>query len=135
MNYSKQRETIYKILSGTKSHPTAEWIYEETKKVLPSVSLGTVYRNLGMLETAGLVKKVSTTLDTEHYDADVSPHAHFVCLKCGRIFDIFCDFDEVNKAATLKGFRTLSAELTATGCCPDCAHQIDTSDGLSSDNI
>ena len=100
MNYSKQRETIYKILSGTKSHPTAEWIYEETKKVLPSVSLGTVYRNLGMLETAGLVKKVSTTLDTEHYDDDVSPYAHFVCLKCGRIVDIFCDFDEVNKAAT-----------------------------------
>lgn len=132
MNYSKQRETIYKVLCGTKSHPTAEWIYEETKKTLPSVSLGTVYRNLGTLEAAGLIKKVSTTLDTEHYDADVSPHAHFVCLKCGRIFDLFCDFDSIEKTAVLSGFKTLSLELTATGYCKDCNEEIDKTDGLTS---
>ncbi len=132
MNYSKQRETIYGVLKSTKSHPSAEWIYSETKKILPNVSLGTVYRNLGMLEAAGLVKKVSTTLDTEHYDADVSPHAHLVCTSCGKISDLFFDFQQIDSLFLGTDFKVSSAELTATGLCKDCQNKNDTTDGLPS---
>ena len=37
--YSRQREVVYGILSATDTHPTAEWIYFEAKKVLPNISL------------------------------------------------------------------------------------------------
>ena len=30
-NFSAKREAIYKTLSSTDSHPTAEWIYEKLK--------------------------------------------------------------------------------------------------------
>jgi len=32
MRYSHQREAIIKIVQGTNSHPTADWIFNQTKK-------------------------------------------------------------------------------------------------------
>ena len=50
MRFSQQRETIKNVVRGTNSHPTAEWVYTQTKKVIPNISLGTVYRNLKTLQ-------------------------------------------------------------------------------------
>ena len=53
-NLSKAEDTptalILKILRDTKSHPTADWIYNEVRKEIPDISLGTVYRNLRLLK-------------------------------------------------------------------------------------
>ena len=46
---TKQREAILKVLRHTDSHPTADWIYDEVRKVIPNISKGTVYRNLKIL--------------------------------------------------------------------------------------
>jgi Fur family peroxide stress response transcriptional regulator len=55
---SKQREAILRILQSTDIHPTADWIYMEVKKVIPNISLGTVYRNLNLLRDEGLIREV-----------------------------------------------------------------------------
>ena len=47
---TKQRQLILEELRGTKSHPSAEWVYQRVKAKLPNISLGTVYRNLAMLK-------------------------------------------------------------------------------------
>ena len=60
-NYSHKREAILNIMRGTKSHPTAEWVYQQLKPQYPDLSLGTVYRNIsrfkeeGQLITVGVV--------------------------------------------------------------------------------
>ncbi|HDR05264.1 MAG TPA: transcriptional repressor, partial [Candidatus Marinimicrobia bacterium] len=41
-----QRTIILETLQKAKSHPSVEWLYNEVRKVLPHISLGTVYRNL-----------------------------------------------------------------------------------------
>ena len=51
--YSRQRELIYEALRQTEQHPTAEMIYQWLKPANPSLSLGTVYRNLNLLASAG----------------------------------------------------------------------------------
>ncbi len=86
-NRSVQRDTVYGVLAGTKSHPTAEWIYDECRKLMPNISKGTVYRNLALLVRRGDVVKVSGDFDSAPYDADVSPHAHAVCTVCGAVDD------------------------------------------------
>ena len=58
MNYSKQRETILKVLRSTRSHPSVNWIYENVKKEIPDVGLATVYRNLRQLEAAGEIMRI-----------------------------------------------------------------------------
>ena len=50
---SKQRESIVRVLRGTRSHPTADWVYEQVRKEIPNISLGTVYRNLKMMKERG----------------------------------------------------------------------------------
>ncbi len=89
LRYSKQREITLRVLQSTDTHPSAEWIYNEVKKQIPDVSLGTIYRNLKQLEEKGMIRKVLTSDNIEHYDADTSMHCHFICKKCGRILD--CD--------------------------------------------
>ena len=58
IKYSRQRECIVNFLASRTDHPTAETIYLNTKKDFPNISLGTVYRNLSLLEEIGeIIKK------------------------------------------------------------------------------
>ena len=36
---TKQRKVILDILRNTKSHPTADWVYEKVKQKIPNISL------------------------------------------------------------------------------------------------
>ena len=93
LRHSHQRDMIYNYLISTKEHPSAEMIYEDLKKIEPTLSLGTVYRNLKLLEELGMVKKVTSVNNVERYDAMTSDHIHFVCDKCGVVMDL-PDFDQ-----------------------------------------
>ena len=120
--YSKQREVILGVLEGTKSHPTASWVYEKAREIIPNISLGTVYRNLSELTDSGEIRCLSTDDEFEHYDFDTSNHCHFFCQKCGRILDVF-DVSakglsaEVQKSLDCKVDRE---EIIFYGTCSDC---------------
>ncbi|MFQ5901182.1 MAG: transcriptional repressor, partial [Thermodesulfobacteriota bacterium] len=55
---NKHRQIILNVLKGVKTHPTADWIYEELKKEIPNISLGTVYRNLTYLKENNFILKL-----------------------------------------------------------------------------
>lgn len=77
------------FLVSRKDHPTADVIYAHVKREYPSISLGTVYRNLAQLTDSGIIRRLSFgDADTVHFDADTSPHHHFVCSDCGRVMDL-----------------------------------------------
>jgi Fur family transcriptional regulator, peroxide stress response regulator len=85
---SKQREEIYNLIESTKSHPTAQWIYDTLRKEMPKLSLGNVYRNLNILLEQKKIISREFGDDIDHYDADTNTHYHFICEKCGRVSDI-----------------------------------------------
>jgi len=58
LNYSRQREAIYNYLLSTKTHPTAEAVYQVVQQDYPKISLATVYRNLALLEETGQVQRI-----------------------------------------------------------------------------
>jgi Fe2+ or Zn2+ uptake regulation protein len=117
--FSRQREEILKILKETKSHPTADWIYFQAKKKLPKLSLGTVYRNLNNLHQKGAIRKLQFGTSFDHFDADTSSHQHFICKKCGKIYDLFLDLEKDLKAEALKKekFRIEKVEVAFHGIC------------------
>lgn len=88
LKYSRQREAIKQFLSSTTSHPTAETVYQHIRKEYPRISLGTVYRNLSLLSSLGEVQKLTDSNGVEHFDADISPHVHFVCSECAQVYDL-----------------------------------------------
>lgn len=123
MNYSKQRESIKEYLISTKVHPTAEVVYEHVKETHPKISLATVYRNLNLLVETGEARKISTGDGNEHFDGDTSPHSHYTCRCCNRIFDldIACSADQVLAASSTGLGSVESANIIFTGVCRDCS--------------
>ena len=125
--YSKKREAILSALRGTKSHPSAEWVYQTLKPTHPDLSLGTVYRNLALFRQQGVIQSVGVVNGQERFDADTSLHHHFVCERCGSVLDL--DFrqeqeDSWDQAVSEQyGFKTLRHELIFYGICKTCQNK------------
>lgn len=82
------------MLKNTGRHPTADWIYDQLKVEFPNLSMGTVYRNLHILMEQGLIKKIDFGSTFDRFDANIDPHYHFVCERCGSIIDLELPVDE-----------------------------------------
>ena len=121
-NFSRQREAILSVLRSTNTHPTADWIYTETRKVLPKISLGTVYRNLALLEEVGEIQRLHVNGNTDRFDADVSNHYHFVCDSCSCVQDIPMEMQVSLSAEAQKHFNGVIDYYNACfhGRCSDC---------------
>lgn len=85
---SKKRDAILSCLCSTDTHPSAEWIYHRLKPQIPDLSLATVYRNLALFQREGRIISVGVVQNLERFDANVHPHAHFICTQCGCVLDL-----------------------------------------------
>lgn len=85
---TSQKKIIFDYLKNVKTHPSAEKIYLEAKKKLPQISKGTVYRILKQAAKKGKIQELSCKGQSQ-FDGDISPHIHFICEKCGSVYDIF----------------------------------------------
>lgn len=123
MNYSKQREALLTLLRSTRSHPSADWLYENLRKEFPSISLGTVYRNLAKLEDNGDILKIRTASNKEHFDGFIHRHYHFVCNECENIYDVDLDGVEciINQAAEKLNADIDDYSLIFYGICKNCS--------------
>jgi Fur family peroxide stress response transcriptional regulator len=122
LRHSQQRDMIYNYLVSTKEHPSAEMIYEALKKDAPNLSLGTVYRNLKLLEELGLVKKVTSLNNVERYDAWCEDHVHFICNECGAVLDL-PEFDDsiIKKSIKKNNISIKWMNLILGGTCDKCS--------------
>ena len=88
---TRQRALVMEIVRGSTAHPTATAVYEEARKRLPRISLGTVYRILRVLQEEGRVQDVAEARASARFDARTDRHPHLICLGCGRIADFDLD--------------------------------------------
>lgn len=122
--YSRQRELIYNTVYTSKAHPTAEMVYTALKPDHPNLSLGTVYRNLHLLSDEGKLRRMP--FPVERFDADVSPHHHFCCERCGQVHDVELPYDAALDAAIPPSAGTVREHATIFyGLCAACAAQAD----------
>lgn len=119
---TKQREAIRENLIHRTDHPTADMIYSDIKEEHPNISLGTVYRNLAVLEELGEILKLPLIDGSSRYDGNVQPHNHFICKKCGHVLDLNnIDMSEV-KALAQESFDGIieDCKISFYGICKDC---------------
>lgn len=119
---SVQRDAILRVIKHTTIHPGADWIYNQVRKVIPNVSLGTVYRNLKLLAQAGEIKELDIPGTGSRFDGMTSNHHHLICGICGRIFDIDESADPAmeDRIAQKTGFKVKTQYLKFIGICSDC---------------
>ena len=122
LRYSHQREMIYQYLVGTQEHPSAEMVYDALRSEIKGLSLGTVYRNLRLLEDLGKIRRVASLNGTERYDAICGDHVHFICQECGSVHDLLdAELEQATDILTLpEGYQPAHFSLTISGLCPEC---------------
>lgn len=117
-----QRMEIFKELASTGEHPDALMLFQRIRKRMPMVSLDTVYRNLNLLESYGIVSIVGMSHERLRFDANMEPHHHFSCVKCAKMIDF--QSDQVNRlpwpAEAEACGKPLSLRLEVRGMCKDC---------------
>ena len=118
---SRQRETILAELRKVKTHPTADQVYEMVRKILPRISLGTVYRNLNSLVEAGRVRRVSIPGKADRFDHTLRWHSHLYCNACGRVVDADVDEKQVMKLVRSQKGVVQDCAVVLFGLCEACA--------------
>jgi Fe2+ or Zn2+ uptake regulation protein len=122
LRLTPQRDTLLRVLSTRTGHPTADDLVRAVRKVLPSVSHATVYRNLQALVRAGLVGTLERAGGAVHFEVNPDDHHHFVCRGCGDVWDVYLDAVDfrVSRRSPLKGLRIDRAEVQLRGLCARC---------------
>ena len=102
------------------THPTAETVFILARRHLPSIALGTVYRNLSKMAEAGEILKIPVPDAPDRFDADLSKHMHILCVGCGKIYDIEEKSVRVEIDNVPDGAELIRFDIMAKCLCADC---------------
>lgn len=120
---SFQRLKIMQYLLDHKTHPTIDEIYSALVPEIPTLSKTTVYNTLKLFVESNAVLSLGIDEKNVRYDGDTTPHAHFKCLSCGAIRDIFIsDFSPILEVFTeqIGNLKILDTEISYKGICENC---------------
>jgi Fur family peroxide stress response transcriptional regulator len=117
-----QRIAICRFALHSRDHPTAQRIYNEVRKMHPTVSLATVYKTVQILTEHGLIQELDLPQSQARFDSYVEPHINLVCMQCGNIQD-FNDKtaqEMVERVTTKAQFTRTGQRLDIYGTCKTC---------------
>ena len=119
---SKQRDTILRVVVNSKDHPRADWVYDQVRREIPNISMGTVYRNLRSLAKSGAIRQLDISDGTSRFDGNIDSHYHFRCERCGNIFDLDEPVDQLisERVAQNTGFKVYRQRMELIGLCNAC---------------
>ncbi len=124
--YTDQRRQLVQLLStaGPLSIP-------EVLRGRRGLKQSSVYRNLAVLEQAGVVRRVLTDEEYGRYELTedlTGHHHHLICSRCGRVEDVTVPSDlegtldrTLDRLAKRAGFADVDHRLDLIGTCSDCA--------------
>ena len=122
LKVTPQRECIFTVLHGNSAHPSAEAIFAEARRRMPTMSLKTVYQTLNDLAELGEVQHLDLGTGAGRFDPNVDDHHHLVCTACGKVRDVYADFGAMRLPDdAVDGFTVGGAEVVFRGVCADCA--------------
>src|SRR3954462_13255921 len=117
---TEQRSAVYRFLSGTDQHPSADEVFTVVRGEIPDISLATVYKALETLVSCGLAVKLTYGDDSARYDARTDDHYHSRCLRCGIVRDVAGGAVAMPRVEVGEGFRVEGFRVEVVGYCPAC---------------
>ncbi len=117
---TKQRQLIMDAVSASTTHPTADELFRDIRKQLPTISLATVYRNLNLLAADGKIRKIEMPGMPDRFDWRLTTHDHLLCEGCGRVFDFTLPQSLGRQIEEASGMSVRQYTLVARGFCSDC---------------
>lgn len=117
-----QRERIVRAVFSKDEHFSAEELFARVSKDHADTSKATVYRTLGLLVEAGLLREIDLGDNQTTYDPNFlnkPAHNHLVCIDCGRVVE----FEDENIALLTTcvtrrlGFKAIRQALKIEATC------------------
>jgi Fur family peroxide stress response transcriptional regulator len=124
LRLTPQRDVLLRALSEAMGHPTADDLVKKVRKVLPTVSHATVYRNVQQLVRAGLIGTLERSGAAAQFEINPDHHHHFMCRRCGQVWDVYLDHVAVRldkQRSPLNGFHIDRRDVQLHGVCARCA--------------
>jgi Fur family peroxide stress response transcriptional regulator len=118
-----QRIAICRIALNSRAHPSAQQVYDEVKKIHPTVSLATVYKTLELLRDLELVQEINFPKGQARFDSYMNPHINLICLKCGKITDLddMTIGEITRKVEAATKFKPSGQRMDVYGICQTCS--------------
>lgn len=125
LKVTHQRLEIFRELAVAIDHPTAEILYKRLQKVMPTLSLDTVYRTLTTFEKHDLISRVQTIESYARFEAEIVEHHHVICTSCKKITDFQWDILETNQypEQITQWGQIRGKQITLRGICAACAQK------------
>jgi len=114
-----QRIMILDYLDKNHNHPTADMIFSDLHKQVPTLSKTTVYNTMDIFSEKGLVTVLTFTKTEWRYEINHNFHHHFYCKQCGRIYDVESEC-EYQKLLVIDGHKIEEISGTFEGICKNC---------------
>ena len=123
-----QRAQVLAAVTDMRCHPTAEEVFLHATQQNPTISRGTIYRNLAQLAQEGLIRRVPVPNASDRFDFTTQPHYHIMCQNCGRFEDVTIPYAaqadmQVSQAT---GWQCNNHEVIFHGLCNDCLKETKT---------
>jgi Fur family ferric uptake transcriptional regulator len=117
-----QRDRIAKAVFSRDEHFTAEELYDRVRRSDAGISRATVYRTLGLLVEADLLREIDLGENQTTYDPnflDKPSHNHLVCIDCGKVLEFEdAHIDLLNDCVTRRlGFKPVRQTLKIEANC------------------
>ena len=124
---TKRRQIILEELGKLAGHPNASEIYVVVRRRLPSISLGTIYRNLEFLTQSGQIQKLEQGSGQARFDGSPDRHLHLRCINCDQLIDLPAVESGLLKQPEnlqLEDHLILGIHAEYVGICPDCQRNL-----------
>ncbi len=122
--FTEQMRELVQHIFAKHSHFDAEQLIDDLKVAEKSVSRATIYRTLGKLVDAGMLRTIEIGPRTIYdHDYGYPWHEHLVCETCHKIIEFQHEAVEglLKEIAAEHRFRVTGHTLLLRGECGDCA--------------
>jgi len=120
---TRSRLAVLAVFERNKSPLSTQAILEKLPR---GIDQATVYRTIKSFKEKGIIAQIDLRHNHAHYElASLKKHHHVVCLRCGRLEDVYrCDAEAI-QSAVLKSSRHFAEikehALEFYGVCKSCA--------------
>jgi len=102
-------------------HSSIEELSGLVCKKYPTISLGTIYKNVESMTEKGLLTPIAITNQKQKYEITKGPHIHLICQSCSSVMDkAFMPIPELQQIADESGFLLQKKTINLYGLCPVC---------------
>lgn len=118
---SVQRLAIMDYLMKHPVHPTVEDVYCGLEKKIATLSRTTVYNTLKLFADHEAAQMLTIDERRVCYDANTTPHVHFLCTQCGKVLDLFDEeVPSFELPQEIEGNLVSKVEVYYKGICQAC---------------